>query len=96
MPETLSTEMSMLQVDLGLINAPNPVNTYLQQCLDAAEAQINDKGVFLDKSCIDDVFLLVSYAAWLYRRRDSNFGMPRSLEYQLRNRHVAAHTGGGG
>lgn len=85
--------LTMLETDLGLLNPAPAVAAYLNALLEAAGEQITAKGVALDTGSAADLYLLSSYAAWLYRRRDSGGGMPRSLEYELRNRIV--RTAGG-
>ena len=40
----------------------------------------------LDLSTLEDKQLVVMYAAWLWRRRDTQEGMPRMLRWALNNR----------
>lgn len=89
-----NTELIMLETDLGYLNPPQAVVTYLGQLLAAAEEAITAKGITLDHESAVDRLLIVSYAAWLYRKRDSGAGMPRPLEYQLRCRIVQSAGGG--
>lgn len=88
MADVKSPELIMLETDIGMPAPPAPVEAYLKQLLAAAETQLLNKGITINRESIDDILLLESYAAWLYRRRDSDIGMPRCLEYQLRNRLV--------
>lgn len=82
--EILATCLSMLKVDLGISGTAydNRLNQYMQN----AEAQITREGVTLDYSALDDLQLIVIYAAWTWRRRDTGEGMPRMLRYTLNNR----------
>lgn len=92
-----STMLSMLKTDLG-ISTSTAYNTRLEQLLTVAQSAITEEGAStLDASDPLDMQLIVMYAAWLWRRRDSMDGMPRSLRYQLNRRIFAekAVTGDG-
>lgn len=83
MEETLLT---MLKVDLGIRNT-TLYDERFGQLLAAARAAIIAEGAStLDASDPEDQELIVLYAAWLWRRRDSMDGMPRMLRLKLNNR----------
>ena len=67
----------------------------LTQYLDYSRQEIDDKGISLDVSALKDQQLIVMYAAWLWRRRDSGEGIPRMLRYTLNNRIIGHVTAGG-
>lgn len=76
----------MLKTDLGIMQT-TAYDTRLGQYLDAAEQEIIKEGVSdFDTSSIDDAQLVVMYAAWLWRKRDTMEGMPRMVRYALNNR----------
>ena len=88
-----STMLAMLKTDLG-ISTSTAYNTRLEQLLTVAQQVIIEEGAStLDASDPLDMQLIVMYAAWLWRRRDSMDGMPRSLRYQL-NRRIFAEKAG--
>ena len=88
-----STMLSMLKTDLG-ISTSTAYDTRLEQLLTVAQSAITEEGAStLDASDPLDMQLIVMYAAWLWRRRDSMDGMPRSLRYQL-NRRIFAEKAG--
>ncbi len=88
-----STMLAMLKTDLG-ISTSTAYNTRLEQLLTVAQQAIIEEGAStLDASDPLDMQLIVMYAAWLWRRRDSMDGMPRSLRYQL-NRRIFAEKAG--
>ena len=76
--------LSMLKVDLGITT--DAFDACLEQYLQAAQAQIITEGAALDLDNISDMQLIVMYAAWLWRRRDTMEGMPRMLRWQLNNK----------
>ena len=81
-----STMLAMLKTDLG-ISTSTAYDTRLEQLLTVAQSAITEEGAStLDASDPLDMQLIVMYAAWLWRRRDSMDGMPRSLRYQLNRR----------
>lgn len=70
-----------LKIDLGITTSA--YDERLRQYLEAAEKEITREGVTLTE---DDDHLVVMYAAWLWRRRDSGAGMPRMIRWALNNR----------
>ena len=76
--------LEMLKVDLGITTTA--YDDRLQAYLESAQYEIQREGALLDMSNIGDMQLVVSYAAWMWRRRDEMTGMPRMLRYQLNNK----------
>lgn len=79
-----STMLEMLKVDLGI--STTAYDTRLEQYLTAAQAAIEDEGITLDTTGMQDANLVVMYAAWMWRKRDTGEGLPRMLRWQLNNR----------
>lgn len=77
--------LSMLKVDLG-IKSTTAYDERLSQYIEAADQAITEMGATLDYSVLKDNQLVVMYAAWTWRKRDSGEGMPRMLRYALNNR----------
>jgi hypothetical protein len=83
------TMLTMLKTDLGILTT-TAYDARLTQLLTAAEKAITAEGAStLDASDPLDQQLIVMYAAWLWRRRDSMDGMPRMLRWNLNNRIMA-------
>lgn len=75
--------MALLKIDLGIIgDAYDPL---LSQLINAAKEFIKKEGVSLTESA-EDTQLVVMYAAYLYRKRATDEGMPRMLRWALNNR----------
>ena len=80
-----SVILTMLKTDLGIKSTA--YDTRLEQLLTAAENAIKAEGATtLSSTDAVDMQLIVMYAAWLWRRRDSMDGMPRMLRWMLNNR----------
>lgn len=79
-----STMLQMLKIDLGITTTA--YDERLTQCLASARTAIEIEGITLDDSVVSDGNLVVMYAAWLWRKRDSAEGIPRMLRWQLNNR----------
>ncbi len=76
---------TMLKIDLGI--SATAYDERLLQYIQAAEQEIIREGItFPDEPSVDDDQLVIMYAAWLWRKRDSGEGMPRMLRYALNNR----------
>ena len=86
MSEFIETQLlEMLKIDLGL--TVDAYNGRLLNCLDSAKENIIAEGVSdLNLSDIADANLVLMYASWTWRRRDTMDAMPRMLRWQLNNR----------
>lgn len=84
--------LGMLKIDLGI--STNAYDERLSQYLESAQREIVREGVtFPDELTVEDMQLVVMYAAWMWRRRDGEAGkygagrgMPPMLRHQLNNR----------
>lgn len=77
--------LEMLKIDLGITT--DAYDTRLNAYLQTAETEIRREGATLDtEGSVDDQMLVIMYAAWMWRRRDTMEGMPRMLRYALNNR----------
>lgn len=81
----MQTLLTMLKIDLGL--TVDAYDSRLTQILTAATQAIMEAGAqTLDQNDPLDAQLIVMYAAWLWRRRDTQEMMPRMVQYALHNR----------
>lgn len=83
-----STLMALLKADLDLLSVPKEREAYLTQQIEAAKSMIQREGITLTDSP-EDIQLVVMYAAWLYRKRNTGEGMPRMIRYALNNRVIS-------
>lgn len=82
--------LEMLKTNLGIMST-TAYDERLSQLLAAAEKRITEEGVTdLDTENPLDAQLVVDYAEWLWRRRDTKEGMPRMVRYALNNRIFSA------
>ena len=80
-----STMLAMLKIDLGI--TATAYDTRLAQLLQIAEGEIKREGASVTPaSSSTDANIVIMYAAWLWRRRDTMEAMPRMLRWQLNNR----------
>lgn len=92
----ISDLLTMLKTDLG-ISTTTAYDQRLTQYLETAIQAITREGATIATlsggaysiATIEDAELIVLYAAWMWRKRDSGEGMPRMLRYQLNNRILA-------
>lgn len=78
-----NTMLTALKVDLGI--ATTVYDERLVQYLEAARAAIEIEGIKLTEA-VSDGNLVVMYAAFLWRKRDTQEGMPRMLRWMMNNR----------
>lgn len=78
-----NTMLTALKVDLGITTTA--YDDRLGQYLQAARAAIETEGIQLTES-VSDGNLVVMYAAHLWRKRDTQEGMPRMLRWMMNNR----------
>lgn len=82
----MDTLLTRLKVDLGILSS-TAYDARLQQYIASAINLIMREGVLLlNKSDPADAQLIVMYAAWLWRRRDTMEGMPKALRVALNDR----------
>lgn len=82
----ITTILSALKVDLGIMISTS-YDERLKQIIQASYKAIVREGVqTLNADDIEDIELIVMYASWLWRKRDTGEGMPRMLRWQLNNR----------
>lgn len=83
-----STLMALLKADLDLLSVPKEREAYLTQQIEAAKSMIQREGITLTDTP-EDIQLVVMYAAWLYRKRNTGEGMPRMIRYAINNRVIS-------
>lgn len=76
--------LAALKVDLGLVT--NGYDERLNEYIESAKTEIARQGATLDLTNQDDAMLVVQYASWMWRKRDTGEGMPRMVRYALNNR----------
>ena len=81
----ITSILNSLKVDL-IIKSTTAYDERLSQIIQSSYASIVREGATLDVSGLEDAQLVVMYAAWIWRRRDTGEGMPRMLRWALNNR----------
>lgn len=77
--------LAMLKIDLGI--TASLYDTRLSQYLKTAQDEIEREGAALSPSDdVADANLVIQYAAWMWRKRDTGEGMPRMIRWQINNR----------
>lgn len=84
--------LAALKVDLGIVGTG--YDSRLTQVVSAAQEAIAREGAELDLSKFEDCQIVIMYAGWLWRRRDSMEGMPRMLRWALNNKVFSGKMGG--
>lgn len=87
MPETwtaiIGDLLTSLKFDLGIVTTS--YDQRLTQYLNSAYLSITRMGATLDSEDVSHRNIVVQYAAWLWRRRDSMERMPRMVQYEIHN-----------
>lgn len=87
------TTYALLKADLGHLQEPNAaVANLMKGLISTAKRQITLRCVRLDETKVEDCQFIASWAAWLYRKRDSGAGLPDMLREELRARQIAQMT----
>ena len=85
--------LGMLKVDLGI--SSTAYDSRLGQYLTSAKAEIVREGVSFPTTLgVDDMQLIVIYATWMWKKRETGEGMPRMLRYLLNQRVFSQKMGG--
>lgn len=77
--------LTILKANLDIVYVDNGKEEFLLNCIRHAKSLIEREGIKL-KETIEDGNLVVMYASYLYRKRQSNDPMPRMLRYAMNNR----------
>lgn len=77
--------LASLKVDLGIMRT-TAYDERLTEIIKSSYKMIVAEGASLDVSQIEDAQLVVMYASWTWRRRDTGEGMPRMLRLALNDR----------
>lgn len=80
---TSAALLAALKVDLGIMTTA--YDDRLAHYLTAAQIEIEREGAALDLTDFDHCQIVIMYAAWTWRKRDTGEGMPRMLRYALNN-----------
>lgn len=91
-----NTLLTMLKTDLGILSTTlydERLTSYLSSAMEAIR---QEGATTISPSAPLDAQLIVMYAAWTWRKRDSMEGMPRMLRYALNNRVMKEKAGGVG
>lgn len=84
--------LNALKTDLGI--TATEYDERLSQYLAGAVTEIEREGATLDlDGSIDDNNIVIDFAAWTWRKRDTGEGMPRMVRYALNNRILAEKMG---
>ena len=87
---TEEERLEALKIDLGI--TATAYDARLKQYLIQAEKEIEGEGVTLTLSDFEDSQTVVQYAGWLWRKRDTQEGMPRMVRYHLNNLIMHQHS----
>lgn len=83
----MDTVLMLLKSNLQLsVENANGRDSYLTALATTAASEISGRGITLDTDNTEDCILIADYAAWLYRARAGNAGMPEHLRIRLNNR----------
>jgi len=75
--------LKLLKVDLGITTTL--YDERLKQYIVTAKTEIERQGAKLDLSVTDHVTVMLMYAAWMWRKRDTGEGMPRMVRFAVNN-----------
>lgn len=87
--------LKLLQADLNLLMPDETRLAQLTHLIDTAIQLIRREGADITEPySAEDGQLIVMYAAYLFRKRATNEGMPRMLRWALNNRIFSEKAGG--
>lgn len=79
----LATILASVKVDLGITSTA--YDSRLTQYIQAGAGDMERQGADLSTETAETNQLLVSWASWQWRTRDTREGMPRALRFSLNN-----------
>lgn len=79
----LDTILASVKVDLGITSTA--YDSRLTQYINAGAGDMERQGADLSTETAETNQLLVAWASWQWRSRDTREGMPRALRFSLNN-----------
>lgn len=76
--------LNMLKVDLGI--STSAYDARLTQYLQTAKDALKREGADISTAKVEDCTMVIMYAGWLWRKRDTGEGMPRMLRWLINNK----------
>lgn len=80
----METLLSLIKSDLRILHTDD--DAYLTTLLNAARLYITAFGIILNDDDISDTLLIVDYAAWTYKKRDTDEGISKNLMFRFNTR----------
>jgi len=81
----ITSLLDSLKVDLGILRTTS-YDTRLKEIIKSSYQMIVREGAILNVDEMEDAQLVIMYAEWIWRRRDTGEGMPRMLRWALNNK----------
>lgn len=82
--ERLNRLLTGLKIDIGISSA-TIYDERLKAYLVNAMAEIEREGANISEETVESNQIIIAFAAWRWRTRDTQAGMPRALRYSLNN-----------
>lgn len=89
---TTASALALLKVDLGIMNSAS-YDSRLTAIINASVSAVVREGVSTLSDSAEDIQMIVMYAEWLWRKRDTGEGIPRNLRWMLNNRIFSEKAG---
>lgn len=90
--EQIAAILAALKVDCQI--STTAYDSRLKQIIESSYISIKNEGASLDVENLLDAQLVVMYASWIWRRRETGEGMPRMLRLALNNRILGEKANG--
>lgn len=92
--ERINRLQTWLKIDLGISASTTIYDERLSAYLNQAVEEIKREGADLLEETVGNDQIIVAYASWRWRTRDTQAGMPRALRYSLNNLIMSQKAGG--
>lgn len=77
----------LVKADLGILNPDNNTETFLASLITTSIKEIERVGITLSSPYeVEDATLISMYACYLYRKRNTDEGLPRMIKARISNR----------
>lgn len=86
----METVFILFKIDLSITHKKK--DEYLKAYLLAQQSDIENKGIQLDLTQVEDQILLSDYASWNYRKRTEDVSLPKNLHMRIRNKIVGGRA----
>lgn len=82
--------LKIFKMDLGITSTAR--DDYFGNLINSCIKELEAKGIPSNENDAEYMMLVSDYAAWRYRKREENTGLPANIKMRIRDRQIKARS----